>query len=195
MKNVIKSLTAVVLLLAVLLTAAVPAFAATKDEAYAAAVATGAPAQNLAELKNYLNAVSFTAAEYDMMVDAATRAKNIVNSYSVTMYSVVPAKLTEEQKIEVFKAMPSSTRATLIDLLVSLGDDVGVKVEVDYEGAKKGYSISATDKNGKVVVSSTSKPVVDTSVDYTMAIAFVSAILALCVVATVVLSKKARLEK
>jgi hypothetical protein len=195
MKNVIKSMLAIVLVLAMLLSLSVSVFAATKDEAYEAAVQTGAPAQNLVELKNYLNAVSFTAAEYDMMVDAAQRARNIVNSYSVTMFGVVPSKMTEEQKIDAFKAMDGNTRAMLINLLVSLGDDVGVKVEVDYEGAKKGYSIAATDKNGKVVVSSTSKPVVDTSVDYTMAVTFVGVVLALCVMAAVVLGKKARFDK
>lgn len=195
MKNVIKSMVAVALVLAMLLSLSVSVFAATKDEAYEAAVQTGAPAQNLAELKNYLNAVSFTAAEYDMMIDAAQRAKNIVNSYSVSMFGVVPSKMTEAQKVEAFKAMDGSTRAMLIDILVSLGEDVGVKVDVDYLGAKKGYSIAATDKNGKVVVSSTSKPVVDTSVDYTMAVTFVGVILTLCVMAAVVLGKKARFEK
>ena len=156
MKNVIKSMVAIVMVLAIMLSVAVPAFAATKNEAYEAAVATGAPAQNLAELKNYLNAVSFTAEEYDMMVDAAQRARNIVNSYSLPMFKVSPEKMTEEQKVEAFKEMDAKTRTILINLLVYLGDDLGVKVDVNYNGAKKGYSISATDKSGKVVVSSTS---------------------------------------
>ena len=195
MKNIIKSMVAIVLVLVVILTSFVPAFAATKDEAYQAAVAAGAPAQNLAELKNYLNAVSFTAAEYDLMVDYAERAKNIVNSYSLNMYNVVPGKLTEEQKVEVFKAMSPSTRANLIDFLVTLGNEVGVKVDVDFINLKKGYTVSATDKNGKVVISSTSKPVVDTSVDYTMTVVLAAAVLALCAVVTVVMSKKARAER
>lgn len=195
MKNVIKSMAAIVLVLAVVLTSFVPAFAATKEEAYEAAVATGAPAQNLAELKNYLNAVPFTAAEYDEMVDYAERVKNIVNSYSVNMYNVVPGKLTETQKVEVFKSMSASTRANLIDLLVTLGDNVGVKVDVDFLSIKKGYTVSATDKNGKVVISSTSKPVVDTSVDYTMTVVLAVAVLALATVVTVVMSKKAHAER
>ncbi len=195
MKNVIKSMAAIVLVLAVVLTSFVPAFAATKEEAYAAGVATGAPAQNLAELKNYLNAVSFTAEEYDEMVDYAERAANIVNSYSRSMYKVTPDKLTEEQKVEVFKAMSPSTRATLINLLVTLGNNVGVKVDVDLISLKKGYTVSATDKNGKVVISSTSKPVVDTSVDYTMTVVLAAAVLALATVVTVVMSKKARAER
>ena len=195
MKNIIKSMVAIVMVLAIMLSLAVPAFAATKNEAYEAAVATGAPAQNLAELKNYLNAVSFTAEEYDEMIDYAQRATNIVNSYSRSMYKVVPGKLTEEQKVEVFKAMSPSTRATLIDLLVTLGKDVGVKVDVDLISLKKGYTVSATDKNGKVVISSTSKPVVDTSVDYAMTVVLAAAVLALCTVVTVVMSKKARAER
>ena len=195
MKNVIKSMAAIVLVLAVVLTSFVPAFAATKEEAYEAAVATGAPAQNLAELKNYLNAVSFTAAEYDLMIDYAERATNIVNSYSLNMYKVAPGKLTEEQKVEVFKAMNSATRTNLIDMLVALGNEVGVKVDVDLISLKKGYTVSATDKNGKVVISSTSKPVVDTSVDYTMTVVLAVAVLALATVVTVVMSKKARAER
>jgi ribosomal protein L24 len=78
-------------------------------------------------------------------------------------------------------------------LSVKKGDNVLVIAGKD--AGKTGEVLEVNKENGKVVVSSTSKPVVDTSVDYTMAVTFVGVILTLCVMAAVVLGKKARFEK
>ncbi len=188
----VKSLVAMVLVLTVVLSMAVPAFAATKEEAYQAAVNAGTPDHHLAELKNYLNAVPFTSDEYDLMVKAAKRVQNIVNSYSLTFYDVEPKDLTEKQKENVFKDMPYSVRSQLLGTLVSLGNQVGVKVEIDLISYSKGYKITATDKNGKVVTSSSNKPVVDTSVDYTALTVIMSAVLVCAVCGVIVVSKKVR---
>ena len=190
--KIIKSLLAMALVLAVVMSMAVPAFAATKEEAYEAAVNSGAPNHHLAELKNYLNAVSFTSEEYDLMVKAATRVHNIVNSYSLTLHNVEPKNLTEAQKENVFKSMPYNVRTQLLGTLVSLGNQVGVKVEVDVINYDKGYKITATDKNGKVVTSSSSKPVVDTSVDYTALVVVMSGVLALAVCGVVLVGRKVK---
>ncbi len=187
-----KSLLAMVLALTMLFVMAVPAFAATKDEAYAAAVKAGAPEKHLAELKNYLNVVSFTSAEYDTMIKWADRVYNIVSSYSKTMYGLEPSQLSEAQEKAVLKRMPASQRSFVLNSLVSLGNELGVKVKVELIGQTSGYKITATDKNGKIVTSSTNKPVVDTSFDYTALVVVMSIVLVAAASGVVIASRKVR---
>ncbi len=190
--KIAKTLVALALVLTTVLAMAVPAFAATKDEAYNAAAKTGAPSHHLAELKNYLNTVSFTAEEYDQMVKAANRVENIVTPFAQSKFGVNPSALTESQKEAVFKALPGQTRRTVLGILTSLGSNVGVKVELDLIDYSTGYSITATDKNGKVVTSSSNKPVVDTSVDYTTVTVVTAVVLTALIGGVVLVSRKVR---
>lgn len=128
----------------------ITASAATKSDVIAAAKATGVPDIYVQQLTNYLNVVSFTPEQYDKMVALANSYKGISDEKAQELYQKYAGELSSSEKEDIYKGFSAEQKAEILNKVAEVGGDVDVNITVDKVSDKR-YSITATDKDGKVV--------------------------------------------
>lgn len=150
----IKKISAFVAAAAIAATMSVSAFAATNEDAVAAAKAAGVQANNVQELDNFLQVHKdcFTSEQYDDMISTLNGIRDkYVAPYCKGGDKVVvdktPAELTEDEKIEIGKNWSDADRQDIINTLVNLGKKYDVAVTVTVNDDKVHYTVAAEHKH------------------------------------------------
>ena len=192
-----KSLLALVLVFVLVVSMSVTAFATSKQEVVAAATDAGVHNLYVAQLQNVLFSKSPSSDVCDQLISHIENVSYILESYDASLTASYLKTLDAAEQKELVGTLPVSVLKKMETELKSAARKLNVSVTIDYKSAadlRDGeFNINVKDAStGGSIIVTPNKPVVDTSVDYTVFAVVMGAVLVCALAGAVLVSRKVR---
>ena len=192
-----KSLLALVLVFVLVVSMSVTAFATSKQDVVAAANDAGVHNLYVAQLQNVLFSKSPSSDVCDQLISHIENVSYILESYDASLTASYLKTLDAAEQKELVGSLPLSVLKKMETELKSAARKLNVSVTIDYKSAadlRDGeFNINVKDAStGGSIIVTPNKPVVDTSVDYTVFAVVMGAVLVCALAGAVLVSRKVR---
>ena len=192
-----KSLLALVLVFVLVVSMSVTAFATSKQDVVAAANDAGVHNLYVAQLQNVLFSKSPSSDVCDQLISHIENVSYILESYDASLTASYLKTLDAAEQKELVGSLPVSVLKKMETELKSAARKLNVSVTIDYKSAadlRDGeFNINVKDAStGGSIIVTPNKPVVDTSVDYTVFAVVMGAVLVCALAGAVLVSRKVR---
>ena len=192
-----KSLLALVLVFVLVVSMSVTAFATSKQDVVAAANDAGVHSLYVAQLQNVLFSKSPSSDVCDQLISHIENVSYILESYDASLTASYLKTLDAAEQKELVGTLPLSVLKKMETELKSAARKLNVSVTIDYKSAaalRDGeFNIIVKDAStGGSIIVTPNKPVVDTSVDYTVFAVVMGAVLVCALAGAVLVSRKVR---
>ena len=192
-----KSLLALVLVFVLVVSMSVTAFATSKQDVVAAANDAGVHNLYVAQLQNVLFSKSPSSDVCDQLIAHIENVSYILESYDASLTASYLKTLDAAEQKELVGTLPVSVLKKMETELKSAARKLNVSVTIDYKSAadlRDGeFNINVKDAStGGSIIVTPNKPVVDTSVDYTVFAVVMGAVLVCALAGAVLVSRKVR---
>lgn len=192
-----KSLLALVLVFVLVVSMSVTAFATSKQDVVAAANDAGVHNLYVAQLQNVLFSKSPSSDVCDQLISHIENVSYILESYDASLTASYLKTLDAAEQKELVGTLPVSVLKKMETELKSAARKLNVSVTIDYKSAadlRDGeFNINVKDAStGGSIIVTPNKPVVDTSVDYTVFAVVMGAVLVCALAGAVLVSRKVR---
>ena len=193
-----KSLFALVLVFVLVVSMSVTAFAANKQEIVEAAKDAGVHDLYVSQLNNVLISEMPSSAVCDQLITHIKNVSYILESYDASYTPDYLKTLTATEQKELVGSLPVSVLRKMETELMSAAKKLNISVSINYKSVAdlRDGEFTITVKNsytgGSIIVTPNKKPVVDTSVDYTVFAVVMGAVLVCALAGAVLVSRKVR---